>query len=149
MIEDAKAKIASSGIRCTHQRAIVYDTLNQSREHPTAEEIYRTILTHHPDLGVSMATVYNTLETLCDIGLARKHPGSGKNGSARYDAHCKCHPHLRDHDSGKIMDLPPDLAQEVFESLSTDMIERIRQQTGFQVQRVCFELVGSFQNNEA
>ncbi|QDU72387.1 Peroxide-responsive repressor PerR [Mucisphaera calidilacus] len=149
MIEEAKQKIASCGIRCTHQRAIVYATLRESRAHPTAEEIYTTIMTRHPDLGVSMATVYNTLEALCDVGLARKHAGSGKTGSARYDAECKCHPHLRDRESGRIVDLPPDLASELFDALPQNMIERIREQTGFDVQRICFELVGSFKNGNA
>ncbi|MEQ9459769.1 MAG: transcriptional repressor [Phycisphaeraceae bacterium] len=142
----ARIKMSSCGMRCTHQRAVVYSTLASSSEHPTAEEIYRLVLADHPDLNVSMATVYNTLEALCSFGLARKYPGLGRNGSARYDADCWCHPHLRDHDTGRIVDLPEELGRELLQSLPKEMIKKIEARTGFTIERICLELIGTYES---
>jgi Fur family peroxide stress response transcriptional regulator len=149
MIDTARSKLTASGMRCTHQRAIVYATLAQSEEHPSAEDIYRRVMLEHPNLGVSMATVYNTLEALCAVGLARKYPGLGRNGSARYDADCLCHPHLRDQDSGRIIDLPEDLGSELLQALPKELIRKIEAQTGFAVERICLELIGSYETPPA
>src|SRR5688572_10620027 len=59
---------AQHGLRCTRQRQTLFETLRACRCHPTAEELYRMLPCSG---GMSRATVYNTLETLCsEIGRA-------------------------------------------------------------------------------
>ena len=43
----------------------IYDIVNTSREHMTAEQIFDTLKQTYP--GVSRATVYNNLNKLCDV----------------------------------------------------------------------------------
>jgi Fur family peroxide stress response transcriptional regulator len=63
-------RLRSSGFRFTPQRQHVYDVLLQKRDHPTAEEIFIRAKGGMPD--ISMATVYNCLDTLVQSGLARQ-----------------------------------------------------------------------------
>ncbi|MEE8459867.1 MAG: transcriptional repressor, partial [Phycisphaerales bacterium] len=66
--------LAGHGIRCTPQRRALYEALRGTKSHPTAEELYRIVKPATERL--SRATVYNTLEMLCEVGLARKLPSS-------------------------------------------------------------------------
>ena len=57
-------------LRSTQQRAQVYFTLLNRNDHPTAETIYKRSTDMMP--AISLATVYNCLDTLVDCGLARQ-----------------------------------------------------------------------------
>ena len=81
--------LRQNGQRLTPQREAVYQALSVL-DHPTAEELY---LATRPRLqGLSLATVYNTLEMLVTCGLADKLTGSGP---ARYESAVAPHGHLR------------------------------------------------------
>ena len=54
----------------TKQRQAVYDTLMAKLDHPTASEVYDRTKEHMPT--ISMATVYNCLETLTQCGLVKQ-----------------------------------------------------------------------------
>jgi Fur family peroxide stress response transcriptional regulator len=57
--------------RMTKQRKIVYDVLlEEPRDHPTASEVFLRAKTQMP--GISLATVYNCLETLTHSGLIKQ-----------------------------------------------------------------------------
>jgi Fur family peroxide stress response transcriptional regulator len=85
----------------TAQRAAVYEALCQAPEHPTAEALFFAVRDRLP--GISLATVYNTLETLVDGGLAVKILGEG---AARYDSLCAPHGHTRCAACHALTDLP-------------------------------------------
>ncbi|WP_428388765.1 Fur family transcriptional regulator [Mucisphaera sp.] len=146
MNDHAKTKLAAHGIRCTEQRAAIYACLEQSKQHPTAEQLYQIVLCQHPQLNVSLATIYNSLETLCDAGLARKLSGHTGKGPARYDADCHCHPHLRDQTTGEFADLPHDLGRELMDAIPQQTLQRIQQKTGYKIERICLELIGTKNN---
>lgn len=55
-----------SGRRITEQRRIICDYLANCRTHPTASRIYAELAAAHPE--ISRATVYNTLNTLQELG---------------------------------------------------------------------------------
>lgn len=59
--------IAQGGFRLTRQRREVYDALMEVRDHPTAAEVF--IRVKHRMPSISLATVYNCLETLVQCGL--------------------------------------------------------------------------------
>ncbi len=61
--------ISHSGHRLTPQRREVDDVLLADRDHPTATEVFLRAKKRMPP--ISLATVYNCLETLVSCGLAK------------------------------------------------------------------------------
>lgn len=58
---------ALGGLRMTKQRRVVYDVVRElATDHPTASEVYATAKGKMP--SISLATVYNCLETLTHAG---------------------------------------------------------------------------------
>ena len=94
--------IAQDGLRLTRQRKHVYGALLQRQDHPTAMEVF---LRAKPEMeSLSLATVYNVLETLAERGLVRKvHLDSG---STRYCANNAKHGHFTCTACGAVMDVP-------------------------------------------
>ena len=124
------------GLRCTRQRVAIYDRLKLSMGHPTAEELFEEV--RHGCDGLSLATVYNTLEALCDAGLCRKL--SLGCGCARFDADLEPHLHLLNDDTGEIHDVPGDLSRRLLSDLSDDVLRDIEQRLGVQIDRVSLHL---------
>jgi Fur family peroxide stress response transcriptional regulator len=56
------AELKAIGLKVTPQRQAILEILNQNWTHPSAETIYRELLTKFP--RISFATVYNTLSKL-------------------------------------------------------------------------------------
>jgi len=94
-------KCRQEGLKITPQRIAVYEILLDSRNHPTVEEIYEEVKKRYP--FVSLATVYRTVETLEQVGLAKKVCYWGS--SARYDANTEDHHHLICVKCGAIKDI--------------------------------------------
>jgi Fur family peroxide stress response transcriptional regulator len=111
-LDDVVAKLRSAGYRITPQRLAIVKILIDSEEHPSAEQIYRQVQKDFPT--TSLATVYNTLERLKEVGEVLELPFSG---GSRYDGlNPHSHPHLRCTVCGAIEDLDIDLgsaAEEV------------------------------------
>jgi Fur family transcriptional regulator, peroxide stress response regulator len=78
------------GLAVTPQRLAIIKALLGSGEHPRADAIFATVRIQHPH--ISLATVHRTLETLCDIGEARKV--TMLHDSARYDGNVTPHHHV-------------------------------------------------------
>lgn len=58
--------LINAGFRLTEQRRLLCDYLSGLQTHPTAYEIFDSLAKQHPD--ISRATVYNTLNTLKELG---------------------------------------------------------------------------------
>lgn len=130
------------GLRCTRQRRAVYEALRSTTAHPTAEELYH--LVGDRVNGLSLATVYNTLEALCSVGLAQKLPSHGPhgNGSARFDATVEDHLHLRDARTGQVADVPAHLSRALLDRLPRKVLDEIESRLGFRIKQVQIELIG-------
>lgn len=115
----------------------VYQALAATKSHPTAEQLHRTIQAATP--GISLATVYNTLEALFNAGLVRKL--AMRDGPARYDADVSNHLHVTT-TSGEVMDLPDDLSREVMNALASDLKDRIEMRLGAGVEQISVEFLG-------
>jgi Fur family transcriptional regulator, peroxide stress response regulator len=89
-VEAFAARCREHGLSVTPQRRAIMRTLLASEAHPRAEEIYEAVRVEHPT--ISLATVHRTLETLCQIGEARKV--TALHHSARYDGNVRPHHHL-------------------------------------------------------
>jgi Fur family transcriptional regulator, peroxide stress response regulator len=133
---------AEHGLRCTRQRRAIYDALSGSRCHPSADELFKMV--KKLDDGMSLATVYNTLEAFCGAGLAYKIAGCGGNGSTRYDAGGEDHLHLRCRKTGHITDAPDDLGKRILEHIPQELIDELQDRIGFTVNKVQLDLVGEF-----
>jgi Fe2+ or Zn2+ uptake regulation protein len=99
---DLRRILEARGQRYTEQRAAVYRFLHGTDIHPSAEEVFLRVRGELP--GISLATVYKSLETLVDCGLARKL--SYGDSSARYDGRTDPHLHARCLACGRIADVP-------------------------------------------
>lgn len=123
------------GLRHTRQRQAVLTALLATAEHPTAEELFESVRQREP--GISLATVYNTLDAFVRRGLARKLlPGSSAEApgspQARYDADTSDHAHLVTQD-GRVRDVPEDLSRALREHLPQELIEAIERRMGVRV----------------
>ncbi len=78
--------LRQKGVVLTIQRLAVLRYLQGNKDHPTAEEIHRALRPHYPTL--SLATVYNTLDTLKQAGLISElNLGKEKRFDPRGDWH--------------------------------------------------------------
>jgi len=135
----ARALFAGHQLRCTRQRLAIYESLRQCTTHPTAEELYRLV---RPGAGrLSLATVYNTLEALCDAGLCRRLLAT--HGCCRYDADTSDHLHLRFRDSGEIRDVPADLGLRLLDGLPQPVVEEIERRLGVRIDGINIQLLAS------
>jgi len=94
--------IAKRGFRFTKQRQEVYQALLEKRDHPTAIEVYSRVKARMP--SISLATVYNCLETLTECGLA-KHVNIDRAPS-RYCPNLEEHGHFYCEGCGAVIDVP-------------------------------------------
>ena len=95
--------LKSAGMRMTPQRAAICNLLAESKEHPTAAMIYDELEPKFDSL--SLATVYNTLNALVEIGVVNKL-GEAGDGSVRYDADTEPHVNLACISCNRIVDVP-------------------------------------------
>jgi Fe2+ or Zn2+ uptake regulation protein len=94
------AALRSRGQRVTSQRLVIGRLLRDLDRHVTAEEVLRLASEQLP--GVSLPTVYATLDLLTDLGVARR---VSVGGPVLYDPRTTDHAHLRCHDCGSVTDL--------------------------------------------
>jgi len=100
--ETSDDAITRSGIRLTPQRRYVYEALMEKRDHPTALEVFLRAKSQMP--SISLATVYNCLETLTESGLIRQV--NCDRDSSRYCANLVPHGHFFCKDCGAVFDVP-------------------------------------------
>ena len=94
--------IHGRGLRMTEQRRAVYDTLMSTRDHPTAVEVFMRVKAARP--SISLATVYNCLETLTECGLV-KYVHHDREPS-RYCPNLEEHAHFFCESCAGVMDVP-------------------------------------------
>lgn len=104
-------RLATSGLRATPQREVVYNVLLTKRDHPTADEVFARVKTELPT--ISLATVYNCLETLVQCDLVRAV--NFERGPTRYCPNLRPHAHFHDERTGEThdIDLPASLLDQV------------------------------------
>lgn len=88
-------------LKLTPQRIAVYKYLLSTKEHPSAETIYKALHVDYPTM--SLATVYKTLKTLTEVNLIQEI--NVGDGNFRYDANEISHPHVQCLNCGKVDDI--------------------------------------------
>ena len=99
MLETA---LESAGQRTTPQRETVFSVLLDQRDHPTADEVFSRTKSRMPT--ISMATVYNCLETLVSSGLVKQV--NIEREPTRYCPNLAPHAHFHCRDTGRVYDVP-------------------------------------------
>ena len=94
---------APADVRFTRQRRVVYEVLQESLDHPTASEVFVRVKTRMPH--ISLATVYNCLETLTHASLIRQV--NLDRASSRYCANREDHSHFHCEQCGRVSDATP------------------------------------------
>lgn len=94
--------ISHNGHRLTPQRREVYGVLLAERDHPTATEVFIRAKQKMPN--ISLATVYNCLETLVGCGLAKQV--NVEREATRYCPNLEQHGHFFCERCGKVFDVP-------------------------------------------
>ncbi|HLP01963.1 MAG TPA: transcriptional repressor [Opitutaceae bacterium] len=94
-------RLAGSGLRATPQREIVYQVLLERRDHPTADELFARVKAKMPT--ISLATVYNCLETLVQCDLIKQV--NFEREPTRYCSNLTEHAHFIDTATGQIIDI--------------------------------------------
>lgn len=130
-LRDAIETLKESGVRITPQRHAVLEFLLSSMTHPTADEIYKGLEGKFPNMSV--ATVYNNLRVLKEIGLVRELTYG--DSSSRFDCTTSDHYHIICNSCGKIVD---------FHYPSLDEVESLAEQVaGFNISHHRLELYGT------
>ncbi len=104
-------RLTDSGLRPTPQREIVFRVILEKRDHPTADELFARVKSQMP--SISLATVYNCLETLVQCGLVRQV--NFERAPTRYCPNLCQHAHFHDETTGEVHDI--DLPSEVVAKL--------------------------------
>ena len=90
-MEDFQGRCREAGLKITPQRMAVYKVLIESKQHPSAEMVFRKVRKVIPN--ISLDTVNRTLLTLAEIGAASIVEGSGD--VKRFDGCLETHQHFK------------------------------------------------------
>lgn len=123
--------LRKNGYKATPQRIAICRFALHSRDHPTAQRIYKEVKNVHPT--VSLATVYKTLQILTEQGLI--HQLDLSQSQARFDSYVEPHINLVCVHCGNIQDFNDNVAQE--------MVERVTAKAEFTRAGQCLNIYGT------
>jgi len=107
---EIKKRLQEADLKITPQRVAVLEALN-NLNHPSVEAIFDFIQTKQP--GISLGTVYKTLESFENKGLAGKV--LSEEGTFRYDWNTGEHNHIYCTNTMEIVDFEDSELQEMLE----------------------------------
>jgi Fur family peroxide stress response transcriptional regulator len=99
--EHLNQRLTRSGLRPTPQRQAVYSVLLQKLDHPSADQVFLRAKQVMAD--ISMATVYNCLETLVRCGLVRQV--NANRAATRFCPNMAEHSHFYCSECGSVHDI--------------------------------------------
>ena len=99
---DCRLAVLGTDVRLTPHRREVFQVLAESNDHPTAYDVFNRTKSRSP--SISLATVYNCLETLVDCGLAKQV--NVDRDATRYCPNLNAHGHFICERCSKVHDVP-------------------------------------------
>ena len=138
MAPETRELFARHGLRCTRQRDELYRALAASKAHPTAEELFEQVRPTSPSL--SLATVYNTLDAFCRVGLCIRLPNATGVGPCRFDAETCRRVHVA-LDDGRVLDAPEDVSNRILDAISDEDLRELERRLGVRIGQVQLQLV--------
>jgi Fur family transcriptional regulator, iron response regulator len=128
---EVRGMLKRAGLRPTRQRMALGEILfGRGNRHISAEGLHEEALLSH--VGVSLATVYNTLHQFTGAGLLREVAVDGSK--TYFDTNTSDHNHFFVEDDGEVLDIPgaPLTVGEVpepppgYEVTRVDVVVRLR-----------------------
>ena len=93
--------LRAGGHRVTTQRLILHRVLQELGRHASAEEVLQAATPRLP--GLSLPTVYASLDLLARLGVARRIDGAG--AATLYDPRPEAHHHFTCRVCGRVLDV--------------------------------------------
>jgi Fur family transcriptional regulator, peroxide stress response regulator len=121
-INEIILNLKEKGVKVTPQRVAIIDFLEKNKIHPTADEIYENVSKTFP--SISLATIYNTLEKLEEIGAITKIKISDEN-KVNYEAILEPHHHFYCRKCKKIFDIDIKCSFSILKEVEGNKIEEI------------------------
>ncbi len=110
---DFAQQLHSQGYRLTPQRHLILEAVHRARQHVTPEQVYETV--HRQNPAISRATIYRTLDFLCEIRLIH---ALFWGGQMYYEiAEVEPHHHLVCRVCGAMEECERDLLQALFDAV--------------------------------
>ena len=131
--------LSEKGLRVTPQRVVVFETLVNLKNHPTADTLIKKIKEEHPNIATG--TVYKILDTLVQKGLVEKVTTHEDN--MRYDAILEKHHHLYCSESNRI----EDYFDKNLNTLLEDYFAK-KKIPGFEIKDIKLQITGNFQRSQ-
>ena len=134
----SRALFERHGLRCTRQREVLYEALAATKSHPTADELFQSVQEIEP--GLSLATVYNTLDAFTQVGLVRRIPCPMGSGACRFDADTSDHVHLATPD-GKVTDVPIDVSRQLIAAIPREIVAELERRMNVRIDGLSVQLL--------
>jgi Fur family peroxide stress response transcriptional regulator len=115
--EQVIAKLREKGFKVTPQRIAICEFILTSKNHPTADQVYKVVKKMYPTL--SLATVYQTLRLLTEIGMLQELGLTG--GISRYDPDTSPHINIICKNCGKIQDYQAENIKKLWSQIIKDL----------------------------
>ena len=127
----AADRLTAAGERVTRQRLLIANALAAAGRQLTADQLYRSLRRRQPAIG--RATVFRTLETLVDAGVARRLELDGHVYAyvACLPAH---HHHIACTRCGRV--------EEIDEAYVTPIARRLAREMGFEIDDARLDFYG-------
>jgi Fur family iron response transcriptional regulator len=130
-VQGFRAQLGKVGLRPTRQRMLLgWLLFGKGHRHVSAEDLFEEVA--RAGAHMSLATVYNTLRQLSEVGLVRQVPTGG--GKAYFDTNAEEHHHYLAEGEDRMWDAPAQAVQlsrepaapEGYEVAGVDIIVRLR-----------------------
>jgi Fur family ferric uptake transcriptional regulator len=117
LLETFKQLLKESDLKFTQQRELVFQTLYDNEGHFTPEDLSSLIKKQHPDLTISIPTIYRTLTLLEESGIANSISFGAKG--KKYEFGLKeHHDHLVCNQCGKLIEFQDDIIERRQEEIA-------------------------------
>jgi len=142
-MEQLKNKIIgmlnNCGLKITPQRMAVLEILLLSKNHPTAESVFKKVQSSIP--GISATTIYNTLDTFVEKGLVKRVQTVAD--VMRYEPVTEQHHHLYSAESDRMEDYyDPELDELLKDYFSKKQINN------FNIREIRLQMTGEFTDRQ-
>jgi Fur family ferric uptake transcriptional regulator len=138
-LEKINRQLISHNYKMTQQReATVRVLLENEEDHMSAERVYMLVKEKNEHIG--LATVYRTLELLCDLHIVEKM--NFGDGVARYDLRSDEHEHMHHHLICRICSNVKEIKDDWLKELEI----RVQKEYGFKVTDHRLDFTGVYSN---
>jgi Fur family peroxide stress response transcriptional regulator len=124
---------AEHGIAVTHQRQVLYETMQSMYGHPSPEEVFASVKERIP--SISLATVYKNIHLFVESGVFREL--SIHHGTLRVEMNKHPHHHMVCSVCKTVRDLPEEDEMRLGLQMPTEILPG-----GFIVERISMDVIG-------